>query len=519
MLNRLLFCLLLLSLPGLGSLPVQASHILGGDLTYTYIGTSTSPNAYKVTARLYREYTLTPVNFGNEITLSVGLNGCPGATTGSFTALLQRVSTVTTTPLGCVGDFSYENIVFEGTVLLPPGQWTMSVNEENRTGGTRNVVDSGMYGFHLEAQLNNASGLRNNSPKFTSFTLPYLCGNQSHRYSFSTFEADGDSLVYQSVPPQRRTSYVNPCPIPLPYVSYSAGQFQDPASGQTVTYPARTYSAANPLFSFLVGGGVGTPYFGLNAATGELVARPILKETGPFVVAVRVDEFRKLNGSWTKIGSVLRDVVYSVFNGSGNRNPVLSSLSIGSSPAPFPLDLPIDVATGELISLNLTATDPDAGQTVRLSSDVASVIPGASFQPTGPNQGRLTWSVPTSLPSGLYSFTVTLADNGCPLNGTEVRTVIFRVSRIVLGTTPGRQPVVLAAFPVPFHDRVQFQLAAGFSGPVVVSDELGRPVARLTSRPDGLVVWQPDAQVPAGLYFARSADGRQVARLLRSDQP
>ncbi|TGE22844.1 hypothetical protein [Hymenobacter metallicola] len=495
----------------------QATHLLGGDIAYEYAGTASQPNQYRVTARFYRDLRSMITNY--TVDLAITSSACDFTAPNGFVVQMKRISETTTAPLGCADDFKYEIILFESVVQLPPARWSLNVSLENRTPGSRNLIESQAIGFHVNAVLDNSTGLRNNSAKFTSTTLPFLCASQPHRYSFSAFDGEGDSLVYTSVAPAKPlVSGQQPsCGTPLPYASYPAGTFQDPATGQTISYPARTFSAENPLFSFQVVNGIATPYFALNAATGELTAFPLVKQVGPYVVAVRVDEYRKLSSGSNRrtfIGSVLRDVVYSVFEGSGNRNPTVTTARINGSTIDYPLDLPIDVATGSFISLTLNATDADAGQTVRLSSDVASVIPGASFQTTGPNQARLTWSVP-DIPSGLYSCAVTLADNGCPLNGTEVRTITFRVSRIVL-STQAKQTTSLAAFPMPFQDRVQFQLPAQGTQVVIVSDELGRVVTQLTSRPDGLVVWQPEASVPAGLYFARSADGQQTARLLRT---
>ena len=47
-------------------------------------------------------------------------------------------------------------------------------------------------------------------------------------------------------------------------------------------------------------------------------------------------------------------------------------------------------------------------------------------------------------------------------------------------------------------------------------DELGRAVAQLRTGVDGRVLWQPAASLPAGLYLARGADGRPLARLLHA---
>lgn len=507
--------LLLLGFLWLANIPAQASHILGGDLTYEYDQFTTNVNQYRVRARLYRDYSAT-VDFGQQLTLKVTKNGCAMAAAGSFTATLSRTSSQLTGALGCTPGIQYQIVVFEGVVQLPPGRWLLNIDEANRSIGVRNLIDAEFKLFHMSAYLDNSSGLRNSSPQFNAVRLPYVAGNQSHRFSFSAFDTDGDSLVYTSVQPQSSVFEQDPCATDIAYAPYDAGSFQDPATGQTVSYPARTYSAAQPLFSFQVNNGVATPYFNLNPATGELLTLPIRLQSGQYVVAVRVDEFRKLNSSWVKIGSVTRDVYYTVLNGGTNQNPALTSLTTGPTQLPLSLNRPIPVAPGQTIVVTLNATDPNAGQTVWMGSDAATIIPGATFQRVANGQGRLTWQVPAALKPGRYGCTVTIEDNSCPVVGNETVTLTFLVRADPLATK-NSQPTLLAAFPMPFHSRVQFQLAARATQAVVVCDELGREVARLSSSPDGLVVWQPAATVALGLYFARSADGRQVARLLRTD--
>jgi len=73
----------------------------------------------------------------------------------------------------------------------------------------------------------------------------------------------------------------------------------------------------------------------------------------------------------------------------------------------------------------------------------------------------------------------------------------------------------LAAYPMPFREQVQFRTTAGAQA-ITIIDGLGRTVARLISQADGRVLWQPASTLPAGLYVARGADGRLLARLLRA---
>ncbi|WBA40374.1 hypothetical protein [Hymenobacter canadensis] len=494
-----------------GALGAHASHVLGGDLDYSYIPGSASQ--YRITARLYSN----PADAGTlfpdprTISLSGTQNGCASTSTSNFQLQVSRMQ-LTRRSLGCaVNGRSYNISQYEATVTLPPGQWTLKVIEELRSGGMLNLNNIGDQGFYITAYLDNSSGLTNNSPRFTSFTMPYVCGSQPYRYSFSTFEPDGDSLVYRSVQPLASTITEQGCGNAISYASYSSGQFQDPINGQTATYPAGQFTAGFPLLSFRSINGVAVPQFELNAANGDLLTTPVAAR-GLNTVAVQVDEYRRLNGSWTRIGGVMRDVVYSVFDANGNRNPGFTGLQIAGTSQP--IDQPIVVQRGQQIALTLTATDPDAGQTVQISSDVAAVIPGASFQLQGASQAVLSWQVPATLPAGRYSFTVSVADNNCPTSGSEVRTINFVLPARALATA-GARAQVLAAYPMPFRSQVQFRLPTPGVQAIHITDGLGRLVATLHSRPDGTVAWSPAADVPAGAYFARPASGEAVFRLLR----
>ncbi len=124
--------------------------------------------------------------------------------------------------------------------------------------------------------------------------------------------------------------------------------------------------------------------------------------------------------------------------------------------------------------------------------------------------------LPATLPPGRYTATVAVFDDGCPLNASEEQTFSFLVSApgTALADRLALPPAGGAAFPMPFREQVQFQAAGGQV--VTIVNELGRVVARLQAGADGRVRWQPTPTLPAGLYVARGADGRPLARLLRA---
>lgn len=473
--NRLILLISLL-LFQLGS---EASHIIGAELTYeTYPGLPINPRRYLVSAKLYRDNSgSTAVDFGPTIPLFCRLNACSPTDPSNITVQLTRVSRTNTGYLRCSGGPAVEVQVYEGEVTLRgPGNWTLSLAEENRTFGILNLSNSSTYSLYIDAELTVDPALGPNaSPVFTSPMLPYICSNQFHRFSFSTFDANGDSLVYSMISP-RGILPSEFCPQAIPVTP--------------------------------------SPHFVIDPARGELSTVPFSLMVGNYIMAARVEEYRWVGGSWRKLGSVMRDIMYPVSAGTGNRNPTFATtLSVGAATQPISQEL--RVAPGQTIVAKLTAADQDAGQVLRFSSGVTA-IPGVSFQSLSATQAQLTWQVPANLPAGRYSIPVVVQDNGCPINGSESQTLNFVVTAQALSSTPRHEFPNLAAFPIPFQERVQFQLATRTTQAVLITDEMGRLVTQLTSRPDGLVIWQPGATVPAGLYFARSADGSQVARLLHA---
>lgn len=459
-----------------GPAVARATHLLGAEITYEYAGTSSNPLLYRVTARVYHDLNSTVLP-DNQLTLTCGKNECGTTLPGSFTSTLYRTGTQAV-PAACSP--GYQIIVLEGLVQLPPAVWTLSIDCVNRSGNVANISQSSNFSLYAKATLNNstAASLQNSSPKFTSSRLIQLLGSQPQRYSINAFDADGDSLTYQLLQPLATPTPAAPCGAPTP--------------------------------------GTPAPHFQLNSATGELLSLPLPIQQGTYVLTVQVSEFRRIGGTWQPIGSAMRDVTYTVAS-SANLVPAFTRVITSRTPTGQLLGQVIRVTPGQLVSLQLTAADPDAGQPLTLTSDVATTVPGAAFQDPGNGQGLLTWQVPAGLPLGRYAFPVSVFDSSCPLRGGEARTLSFVVTRDVLASQP-RQAMAIEPFPMPFSVQVQFQFAGQGIQSVTISDALGRPVAQLKTAADGRVVWQPGVALSAGLYFARNANGTQVARLQYSGQ-
>lgn len=462
---------LLIGLCG-SAMAANASHLMGAELTYEYAGTIANPFQYRVVARLFSDQN--SVITDPQLVLTCGRNECGTALTGSFLATLVEVNNVSNLT-GCTnGGAAYRVSTLVALVQLPPARWTLSIDGSNRAIGIANVTQSGNQSTYVQALLDNSTSLVNSSPRFTTSQLIELAGAQDQRYSVNAFDSEGDSLVYQLVRPLATPTPAAPC--------------------------------GTPTLGLLA------PHFQLNAATGELRTLAGPPQLGRYTLATRIDEFRRISGNWQLIGSITRDVTYFVMSGT-NQVPAFTRVALSQAPTGQLLDQLIRVNPSQTVTLRLSAADPNAGQQLRLTSDLAAVVPGAALQDQGNGQGLLTWQVPATLPMGRYAFTTSAYDNNCPIQGGAVLTLRFLVTRDVL-VTQTYQPLPETPFPIPFTDEVRFQLAGPGNAPVIVVDRLGRTVAQLISAPDGRVRWYPATSLAAGLYLARKVGGTQIARLL-----
>ena len=455
-----------------------ASHVRGADISYTSI-TSTTPGVprYRVTMRMFRDITGVEQS---TVTLSGTQGGCNSSDPRNFTVYnVPKAQATLLAPVSCTGvnagtssSFITQVCLYNIDVDLPRGQWTLSFTAENRNGIIINATNPGFHNLYVSAFLDNRLITQDTSPTFLTTLLPSLQGNLAQAYSFSTYDADRDSVAYNLVESQEALDPSVPC-------------------GTAIA-------------------GTLSPHFQLNPATGAVLAPAGGVRAGFYVMAVRVDEYRQLAGTWQRIGSVTRDIGYLAQNLT-NQPPSFTSVAVGTS-APRPLGQTITARPGQKLNLTLTAADPDAGQQLRFSSEATSIIPGLSLATLSATQARLTWQVPAGLAEGFYTATIAVFDDGCP-NSTVEQTLYFRITNQVLATQPALDAAT-TAFPMPFREQVQFQAPAGQL--VLIADELGRSVAQLRADASGRVLWQPAASLPAGLYLARGADGRPLARLLHA---
>ncbi|QNH62652.1 hypothetical protein [Hymenobacter sediminicola] len=529
----LLAALLLLQFPA-----ARASHFLGGDLTYEALGN----NRYKLALTVFRD--CSGVSVYTTATFVCRSTGCTTTGTGAITSVAPLLNSTIGTPY-CPGapggaapcgaglPVNTEMARYETIVTLPPAaEWRISVQDNARPDLANINGNTDIYYEATLSNMGNGQTFQNHSPVFATNAVQFVGWNLPTTFSHLAYDTDGDSLVYSLERP------LMSCGSPNVYNQFNAGAtyISLPTTGApcVATLPASltTYSPTFPLPSLAFTGAcpvkTAVPSFLFNPAMGSMSFTPVLFTPGnttmlqaqnKYVVVVKVDEYRRQPGNtYFHIGSVRREMVFVVSDCGSNVNPSLGPVTIGGTSQQASAVIP--VTAGRLISLNLSGIDSNPNQVITLTSNAEQMLPNSEFTPSAPSAqptAQLNWLPPTTLRPGLYYCTVSTTDNACPIKGVTQQTLTFRVTNTTLATSTAKAVTTLAAVPTPFSGQVSFQLAQAGVQTVTIFDRLGRQVATLRSSAAGEVKWQPAASVAPGLYLARTADGRQVARLLRSD--
>lgn len=386
--------------------PVRATHLMGGNLTYTYIGQTGSLYNYEVTLKLYRYCASGSSNLPNDMNLGIyeedTLNpNSPKSLVSSV--VMPLISQQYITPPS-----SDTSCHFTTVVCVEEGVYQTTISVSSTIGGYHLISDrccrnNNIANLDTPQDAGQAyyafmppTNLINNSPTFAAAPVPFLCQNDTVGILNSAFDADGDSLAYSFVVPyngiatpmNNQGNPPNNYPWPIPIVTYANANY-------SVTQPFGTGSFA------AVDGSTGlTTYFA--------------NTQGYYVVAVEIREYR--NG--VLVGVTRRDLQIIVIVCPVNPAPQLASAG----------GTVYTVLEGQNLCFNTDFTDSN-GDSLYLfhSGDVfnsAIINPTATLTDvvgdstlstqfcwtTGCNQGRNT----------SYQFSITVNDNGCPAKTTNI---------------------------------------------------------------------------------------------------
>jgi gliding motility-associated-like protein len=304
---------------------VNATHIVGGEVYYDYLGN----NNYKIHMKVYRDcFNGSPFapfdgfpdpngNINPAVFTVFDVSG-----TAIYTGIFDTISKILVPPTNnspCVpatsGNACVQEALYEAMITLPPkvGGYYIVYQRCCRNGTILNLINPGGVGSTYWEHIPGPEVVAiNNSPRFTKRPPIYICSNIPIAFDHEAIDPDGDSLVYSLCTPFNGLDGC--CPIII--LSGSTANignnqcFNPPPSNvcPTVNSPPpytsvpflAPYSASYPLAS--------NPAININSSTGFLNGVPNI--LGQWVVGVCVSEYR--NGQL--IGVHHRDFQFNVIN-------------------------------------------------------------------------------------------------------------------------------------------------------------------------------------------------------------
>lgn len=283
-------------------IPLHATHIVGGVLTYECLDGGT----YKFTMKMYRDCSANNTNqtgfdFNASFTIFKGQDPTP---VDVIYTGLQSVTNIEQPEnpcleelppsVVCVEEGLYE---FEYTFFDWPSDEPYHVTFQRccRNPSISNIENPDDIGLTLTVEITPASqSLCNSSPTFNTFPPIVICVGEPLEYDHSAFDAEGDQLIYEFCSPliggapgggadcDQQVIPDPDCPPP-----YAEASFVNPP-----------YSPLDPMG--------GSPTVAINPVSGLLTGTPSTQ--GQFVVTVCISEFR--NGVLLSV--IRRDFQFNV---------------------------------------------------------------------------------------------------------------------------------------------------------------------------------------------------------------
>lgn len=384
---------------------LDATHLVGGSLTYKYLGSSGSEDRYQVTLYVYRDCTRRP-NGDDAVPFDDVINVCVFDNTGSYRNRGKiTMDLIYDRPVDPVGNTDCPELAnaclnqgkYSETITLPKSNFGYILKWERCCRNTQNNLSQGAQPDQGQTYTGiiPASALKNSSPEFTQVPVPFICANDTTSIRNFAIDPDGDSLSFRFVTPYQgantSVSIQDNCPTfmdPFVDVNYRAG-----------------FSAASP-FGF---NGVAE----INSTNG--LTTYMSNSTGRFAVAIEVTEWR--NG--VAISRIRLDLQILVISCKPNNKPTLSNTSNNSEKW--------YIEAGANFCTNVVGKDVDAGQFVSLKG-FGDIFTGANnhqgsratYSPnpaTGLNTatGQFCWQTECSQArTQPYLVTFEVVDDGCP---------------------------------------------------------------------------------------------------------
>jgi gliding motility-associated-like protein len=370
--SLLIFIFFSLSLTGF------ATHFRAGEITYQRI----SGNTFRGIVTLYTKESSPATQQQDQITIYWG---------DGDSSIVNRSNGPDNNSNGIPDGVSLSNdinqSIYIGTHTYPGASgasgYIISVFDRNRNAGIENIPNSVDQAFFIQSVLyiNNILG-PNNSPTLLNPPIDEACIGKCFIHNPGAFDPDRDSLVYSLV--------------------QSFGENGQPIEGYT--------------FPNQKGGGA----IAIDQNGDFTWCSPQPGSEGEWNIAILIKEYRKLGNSYYLVGQTLRDMQITV-SACSNNPPVIA-------------DLPDTcIVAGTTLTFNVTATDPDAGQSITLSATGApfQASPSATFPNTtgiSPVSSTFNWTPGcSSINSQPYLVTFKARDNDPLTPLVDIESINIRV--------------------------------------------------------------------------------------------
>ncbi|MCS6934661.1 MAG: gliding motility-associated C-terminal domain-containing protein [Chitinophagales bacterium] len=295
---------------------------------------------------------------------------------------------------------------YSGVPPAPNNFRVISVMDPNRINGINNIDNGNSINvpFYVEDTLffpNDIPNIGfNSSPILYNMPIDYANVNEIFEHNPNAYDPDGDSLTYRLVVPLRDLDYEVP----------------------NYVYPA----------PYCINCCVSTNQFTINPLNGDVVWNtPCVK--GIFNIAILITEYR--NG--VKMGTLLRDMQIIV-DMKPNQRPQIAEFADTC------------VRAGDMIIRQITATDPNTNQIVKLSANGGpfSATPPATFTSLSgnPATGTFTWLTDCSLIRKQPHQVVFKAEDSYVSSGVPIPLVDLKTWQITI-IAPPVQNVTATASP------------------------------------------------------------------------
>lgn len=358
-----------------------------------------------------------------------------------------------------------------GTVSLNPvcDSWRMAYSLCCRS-GSNNLA--GTSSITAKASVNNfnTSCSANSSPVYNApAELNYYVG-QKVEFNPMVVDLENDSLVYAIVAPGNGT------------ISGTTNFSQN----HNVNFPI----------------GINTPTT-FNSSTGQLSFTP--NNIGVYILTYRVCDYR--NG--IQLSCVDYEFKITIFQSPQTNSNFLPLMQSGISNfqgnATLVDSVTIDMCVGQNFSFQLTFLDSlMAGQTIGdsviLSSNIASVLPGATITANNGNPAVLnvSWTA-VQYATGFRQFYVIARDNACPFYGVSIYSFLVRVST---GAWAGGDKSICGANDTAFIQAVggtQFTWSVVSGDPIIpnvnFSDTTGTNGVNVWAKPTQTTTYQLQSNI------------------------